>query len=128
MLHFGLRAKIEAELEERLKEGAGLQALSPEGMAGGAEEHCVLQVSGVSSPFGSTYFSVCCWCCWHRSLQTRESVPSEEQRRSALNPNPGLRVHLHGVLGWLSSSIPTLAAVSQTVSSWRAEDLSHLFL
>lgn len=57
-----------------------------------------------------------------------ESVPSEEQRRSALNPNPGLRVHLHGVLGWLSSSIPTLAAVSQTVSSWRAEDLSHLFL
>lgn len=31
VVHLGLRAKAEAELEEMLKEGAGLQVLSSEG-------------------------------------------------------------------------------------------------
>lgn len=61
VVHLGHRAKAEAKLEEMLKEGAGLQALSPEGRGGGTEEGCMLRISRVSSPFGSTFLSVLCW-------------------------------------------------------------------
>lgn len=108
MVHLGLRTKTEAELEEMLREGAGPQVLSPEGMCGATEGGCVESLQ----PF------------WLNLLLWERSIPEAR----CFESHPGLRVRLCGFLGWLSSFITALATICQTVSSWRVRGLSHLSL